>query len=248
MTKKLRAIILSLMLAFSLSLIKACQKAKEQVGEVKEEVTETKTKIKENATEIAREIKDEAAEPFNQAKEKAAGTAEEIKEEAVETVREITITGDKENAAKTTREIKEEAMENVIEVTITGDKENVAGTAEDTEEEMMKEIENEKEQPEETGTVPPAPTLIAEPDYSVTGSTVWVTLEWYPVYHGNPVKYFLRLYCDSRSVYRVGWISGTKWTREIPSSCNYSWKVMARDDVGHQVSAWSTTDSFMVIR
>ena len=215
MTKKLRAIILSLMLAFSLSLITGCQKAKEQAGEVKEEATETKAEIKENAAETAREIKDEAVEPLKQDKEKAAKTTGEIKDEAMETVREITIIGDKENAAE---------------------------TAEDTEEKEMEEIE-----PSEEAKTVLTPTLIAEPDYSVSGSTVWVTLEWYPVYHHrDPVKYFLKLYSGDAFVYSSGWVSGTTLTIEIPSPCIYFWHVKARNDVSLQESVWSRWNSFLV--
>ncbi len=211
MTKKLWAIILSLMLAFSLSLITGCQKAKEKAGEVKEEATETKAEIKEKAVETAEEIKEEAAETVKEVKEEVAETAEETKEEAAETVKEV----------------KEIAVE----------------TAEDTEEAKLKEIEP----PVETKTVP-APTLIVEPDYSVTGSTVWVTLEWNTVTnpYGNPVKYSLSLYSGDGFIYSSGWVSGTNWARSIPNPCNYSWKVKARDDVYLQESEWSTADSFLV--
>ncbi|MEN8262453.1 MAG: hypothetical protein ABFR82_03225 [Nitrospirota bacterium] len=186
MTKKLWAIILSLMLAFSLSLITGCQKANEKTREVKEEATETKV---------------------------------ENKKEAAETVKKVTVEEVKEKAVETAEKIEEEAEEKL----------------------------KEPEPLIETKTFP-APTLITESDYSDPGSTVSVTLKWNAVIspYGNSVKYFVRIYSGDGLIYPSGWISGTNWTKTIPSPCNYSWKVKAKDDVYLQESEWSTTDQFLV--
>ena len=183
MTRKLFAIILSLMLAYSLSLITGCQQTNEKAGEVKE-----KAKV-------------------------------EFEEQAAETVKQVAVEEVKEKAGETAEEIEEVAAEKL----------------------------KAPEPPIETKTVP-APTLIAEQDYIYPGSAVSVTLKWNAVIspYGISVKYFVRLYSGDGSMYPSGWISGSNWTRTIPSPCNYSWKVKARDDVNLQESEWSTSDSFLV--
>jgi len=253
MTKKLRTILFSLILVFSLILIAGYQKIEELEGKVKEVATETKAEIKEETVEIVRETtiagnKEKAAEIPREIKEEAVKIVRELpikedKEKAAEIIRETTITVDKEKAAEIPREIKDEAVENVREITIIGYKEKAPETPEDPEEVIIPN--NETDLPEEIITVP-TPILIAEPDYIVSGSKVSVTLEWYPVNHVNPVKYFLRFFCDNVPEHKEGWIVGTRWTREISSSCNYSWDVKARDDVVHQESAWSAPDPFIV--
>ncbi len=146
MTKIFLAITLSLILAFSLSLLTGCQKANEKARDVKEEAAETKVDIKQEAAET---VKDVTAE---EVKEKAVKTAEEIKREAAKTVRRITIIGEpasknKIESAESVRRItiigepagknKKEAAESVKDATVEGVKEKVV----ETEEEIEKKAE-----------------------------------------------------------------------------------------------------------
>jgi preprotein translocase subunit SecG len=80
--KKFFLIMLSLLIAISLTLSIGCQKAKEQAGEVKEKATETAGEVKEKAAETAEQVKEKAAETAGEVKEKAAETAEQVKEKA----------------------------------------------------------------------------------------------------------------------------------------------------------------------
>ena len=58
--KKFFLIMLSLLIAISLTLSIGCQKAKEQAGEVKEKATETAGEVKEKAAETAEQVKEKA--------------------------------------------------------------------------------------------------------------------------------------------------------------------------------------------
>ena len=58
--KKFFLIMLSLLIAVSLTLSIGCQKAKEQAGEVKEKAAETAGEVKEKAAETAEKVKEKA--------------------------------------------------------------------------------------------------------------------------------------------------------------------------------------------
>jgi hypothetical protein len=58
--KKFFLIMLSLLIAISLTLAMGCQKAKEQAGEVKEKAAETAGEVKEKAAETAEKVKEKA--------------------------------------------------------------------------------------------------------------------------------------------------------------------------------------------
>jgi hypothetical protein len=272
MSKKLWAIILSLMLAFSFSLITGCQKANEKTGGVKAEATESKVEIKKETVKTVKEvtveeIKEKAVEPAEKNKEmpgdtvkritvtgikkKTVETDEKNKQGAAETVEKENVKEVKEKAVVTADEIDEEVTETVTGITVEKVTGIPAATAEEIKAQAIEADEEAEEKldkpapPIETKTFP-APTLIAQPDDM--RSTVSVTLRWNPVRspYGNSVKYFVRLYSGDGIINPSGWILGTNWTRTITRPCNYTWQVKARDNVNLQESAWSTTDSFLV--
>jgi len=100
--------------------------------------------------------------------------------------------------------------------------------------------------------LPPAPTLIDEPDI-VSAVPVDVTLEWNSVTSpdGDPVEYYVQIDDMTSFVfpnYTSGWISGTSWTVTVDTAKTWYWRVQARDAVHTQtISPWSTFDSFRVL-
>jgi uncharacterized protein YpmB len=58
--KKVFIIMLSLLIAISLTMAMGCQKAKEQAVEVKEKAAETAGEVKEKAAETAEKVKEKA--------------------------------------------------------------------------------------------------------------------------------------------------------------------------------------------
>jgi len=74
MMKIIWIMILSVTLAFIISLIIWCQKAKENAEVVKEEAVETMEDVKEKVVETTGEIKEEAGEKLEEVKETAQET------------------------------------------------------------------------------------------------------------------------------------------------------------------------------
>jgi len=58
--KRFFIIMLSLLIALSLTLVMGCQQAKEKAGEVKEKAAETAGEVKEKAAETAEKVKEKA--------------------------------------------------------------------------------------------------------------------------------------------------------------------------------------------
>jgi preprotein translocase subunit SecG len=72
--KKVLLIMLSLLIAISLTMAMGCQKAKEQAVEMKEKAAETAGGVKEKAAETAGAVKEKATETAAKVKEKTADT------------------------------------------------------------------------------------------------------------------------------------------------------------------------------
>jgi hypothetical protein len=100
---------------------------------------------------------------------------------------------------------------------------------------------------------PPAPELIPEPDV-VSTDPVLVTLDWNSVTcpDGDPPEYYAEVDDDAdfSSPYdQFGWISAITWDVTLDAGTKWYWRVMAWDSVHNEiVSAWSTPDSFVIMR
>ena len=101
-----------------------------------------------------------------------------------------------------------------------------------------------------TPTVPSTPVVIAEPDSGCTTGSCGIALAWNAsTVSGGTAQYSVEV-SDSSSfgnlIAASGWITGTTYTPSLGTGTWY-WRVQARNSADLSlISAWSTTDSFVV--
>jgi hypothetical protein len=97
---------------------------------------------------------------------------------------------------------------------------------------------------------PPAPFLIAEPDFDSGDIDTDITLRWDPVTdpEGHSVEYLVEVDNNPNFIipnYSSGWDSAESYDITVAPCTKWWWRVKARDAVDEHESQWSLTDNFM---